>query len=608
MEQTLQTIQATLDSIDLQATPVGDRDVAARLDNTVEARGDKAGLTASSMADLMAFAFCEDYRDDKSGWGLYYGPMWVMQNEAGQWTESPSIKHVDEKVLAHWSARAQNTTHPVLRFRYADLWWEFSKRVAGTSVNVSMPRIVIDAAIEIATRQLCDHSVKINVKLRRAMSIALSIGDDSRLSRLREAVLSFERAVAVDSQLGLWGIAFDLLVENTRANASAEQVATIIKDLESRLARVSGANGAAPDPFATEAAAMRLVSYYRRENDVDAMRRVLRTFGSTFLKAAESAAPIVASSWLHRVFSLYNQHGLREDADAVAVLLRSVGAKVKDPMSMISHETEIPKEKIEAYLRAMTAGGLATALTRIAFQFVLDKDQMEAEVQEQAKSTALMHIMPRTIYDDDGRMVAHIGTYDADPEGHVVQHTSQRMAIDSFFLRRVFERVLDQYKPGLADLTACVFVSPAFAEPQRPIVELGIKAYLENRWVESTHLLVPQVEDALRTVVEQSGDSSYKQGRNGSLMLKNFDDLLRMDCIEKAMGQNIVEYFRILFVDQRGWNVRNNVCHGISPASAFGAGLADRVLHAVLVLAQLRRAPTTDTETSPPAVADPHAP
>lgn len=73
-------------------------------------------------------------------------------------------------------------------------------------------------------------------------------------------------------------------------------------------------------------------------------------------------------------------------------------------------------------------------------------------------------------------------------------------------------------------------------------------------------------------------------------MLKTLDDLLREEAVTQSLGENVVHYFHVLFTDQRGWNIRNDVCHGITPVIAFSTQMTDRILHALLVLALLRRA------------------
>jgi hypothetical protein len=68
--------------------------------------------------------------------------------------------------------------------------------------------------------------------------------------------------------------------------------------------------------------------------------------------------------------------------------------------------------------------------------------------------------------------------------------------------------------------------------------------------------------------------------------------------VQLALGVNIVAYFRVLLSDGRGWNVRNNVCHGLAPVSMLTMVVADRVLHALLVLALMLKRSIRLTQTS----------
>ena len=81
-----------------------------------------------------------------------------------------------------------------------------------------------------------------------------------------------------------------------------------------------------------------------------------------------------------------------------------------------------------------------------------------------------------------------------------------------------------------------------------------------------------------------AGGNVLKQARGGSFHLRTFDEILRDEIIIEALGEDFADYFRILFTDQRGWNVRNNVCHGLKEPSMFNSQIADRLLHALLCL------------------------
>jgi len=73
--------------------------------------------------------------------------------------------------------------------------------------------------------------------------------------------------------------------------------------------------------------------------------------------------------------------------------------------------------------------------------------------------------------------------------------------------------------------------------------------------------------------------------------------LLRDENIEKCFDTNVSFYFRTLLTDQRGWNLRNDVCHGICPTTVFDSASADRVMHVILCLALVRENSTSVNES-----------
>ena len=107
--------------------------------------------------------------------------------------------------------------------------------------------------------------------------------------------------------------------------------------------------------------------------------------------------------------------------------------------------------------------------------------------------------------------------------------------------------------------------------------------------------MIPQVEDAVRNLVEKMGGVVLKPARNGGLHPKMFDELLRDERMAQIFGEDTALYFQVLFTDPRGWNLRNNVCHGITPDSSFNASEADRVVYVLLCLALTREQEDSET-------------
>jgi hypothetical protein len=117
----------------------------------------------------------------------------------------------------------------------------------------------------------------------------------------------------------------------------------------------------------------------------------------------------------------------------------------------------------------------------------------------------------------------------------------------------------------------------------------GLKSYFNIDYLSAVSLLIPQIEDVFRNLVEIGGGNILKSPRLGiGYQYKILDELLRDELITKVFGMDAAHYFRILLTDQRGWNIRNRVCHGLAKTDLFSPKVADRIFHVLLCLSQVR--------------------
>lgn len=68
----------------------------------------------------------------------------------------------------------------------------------------------------------------------------------------------------------------------------------------------------------------------------------------------------------------------------------------------------------------------------------------------------------------------------------------------------------------------------------------------------------------------------------------SLDGLLNSDEIKENLPEDVIVYFKNLFTEQNGWNLRNLSCHGLLPIESFSSTMADRIVHAFSVLRQLK--------------------
>lgn len=588
MDEILDALKKALADFDQELRPLTESKVSQAL-GTLKELKDNLNPPMEWSAEVTAFDFVEGYGNHYAGWGTYYGPISTWKSNDGTVAEYPNISKVTEQVIQYWSERAKASKHPVLRVRYADLIWDLSEIVTKKPPSYVFARAVVDGVIEIARRNLHENKVSTIKKLERALSLALSLNDMTRIENVRDAIIDYEDSVAQDDKPGLWGFAFDLLMDNDKVNLPVEQKTKLIADLEGHLQRASRLTISGDgDPWLVDASALRLAKYYRKIGRAGDIKRVLNMLGDAFIRASLNASALQASGWLERVYGVLREYGLVDESEKIAIKLRELGTKARAELKSVSQKVEVSSEDMQKYVASLVEGDPDQVFSKIAAHFIPRKDEAEKDLRDLANIAPLQFLMPVELQDASGRPVAKVGSLEDDLVGRVVLHISQTMAMSSMFLRAVLDALIRR-EPKFGELYLNhLYHSPAFGLERKSIIELGVKAYLNGDHLTSVHVLIPQFENAVRTIFEKAGGSVLKPGRGGSFNLKILDDLLSEQVLLQIFGEDTMLYFKILFTDPRGWNLRNRVCHGLCDPGEFKPSLSDRVVHALLCLAQVR--------------------
>jgi hypothetical protein len=132
------------------------------------------------------------------------------------------------------------------------------------------------------------------------------------------------------------------------------------------------------------------------------------------------------------------------------------------------------------------------------------------------------------------------------------------------------------------------------------LLRAAIGAYLHSDWATAIHLVVPQIEYALRRVLVFCRRPLTCPSGGGIFFLKTLNQVFHDPAIEQALPRDVRVYLQTLLCDQRGLNIRNNVCHGLWDSGNFNSFIADLVIHALLVIGLLRPSTAADSGASSP--------
>jgi len=112
----------------------------------------------------------------------------------------------------------------------------------------------------------------------------------------------------------------------------------------------------------------------------------------------------------------------------------------------------------------------------------------------------------------------------------------------------------------------------------------GLHAGLKGDFLLSTHLLIPQVENSIRFILEQHGVVTSYLNAEGIQDEKDINALLYTPELQDILGEDMLFDLQCILVERVGSNMRNRMAHGLLPDLYFSVPQAQYVWWIVLKL------------------------
>ena len=174
-------------------------------------------------------------------------------------------------------------------------------------------------------------------------------------------------------------------------------------------------------------------------------------------------------------------------------------------MVQLTASVEIRNEEIEQFVAEITKGSAEESLERIALHFVPRIDEIQAEVADTNRRYPLQGMF-QTVKLAEQQIVAKIGPALVDPDGSLIKALSERINFSAFFLSKSLDGAVERH--GLTPDVLLDFLGKSVVFGEADLLELvhdGIEAYFAGDHVKAIHVLVPQIEGALRPPIGHIG-------------------------------------------------------------------------------------------------------
>lgn len=528
-----------LEAIEANPEPSVDYELGDKLAGLHRAEGLTESERKGAWAESSAFSFRPM---DESPWGTHYGPIFTTTKDDGTPVYGPDISEIDEEIIAHWERRAIAAEHPVLRAQYADIVWDLKKSVTGNQADVQYATSAVDAYLEAIGAKLYKEPLIHAVEAaRRALQLALGINDQLRGQRCKEVLLGLFDEGLESGHIGVWTTVYDALVENKNVGLTIAERNRLTDGLEQILTACATLGDKHFDPWGAEAAAQRLATYYERLNRREDITRVIRTYGAAFERLAEQASPMLAMSWLQPIYNEFKNRGMHSDAARIQATSAEKGKNVASDLKEIRTPIEVGGQQLEEFVEAVTQGTAHEALLRIAARFIPKTEGIKALLQEMLTTAPLMaRIGVSRVVGD--HFAAQAGSIEKDPEGRLIMQLAQHIEIENLFLHEALQHLRKKSTIGVETILDVLNESPIFTAARRPLLYEGVQAYLEGDHIKAIHVIIPQVEQALRELLTLRCIPTLKAGRNGLMQLKNLNEMLREPAIKESLGEDLRLY------------------------------------------------------------------
>ncbi len=131
------------------------------------------------------------------------------------------------------------------------------------------------------------------------------------------------------------------------------------------------------------------------------------------------------------------------------------------------------------------------------------------------------------------------------------------------FIEPARRKILQEHPAHFHDLQFLVEHNPFVPSGREALFLRGLHAGLHGDWVLATHLLIPQLENAIRRIFDVKGIITSKVESDGTQDERDLGWLLTHESMAKIFGADMAFDLRGLLVERFGLNIRNDLSHGL---------------------------------------------
>lgn len=546
-------------------------------------KDERTQATFLLLADIMSL--CLRVEDDNSRYDDQpFQPMFVWADGK----RSAILQDFSEQQLKVLSEVLPTVTNPAIKARIADILWIRDRR----SYHL-MGKIAIESYISLAKNckpeKISDFADIVNQILPRAMQLAHQGGNHDQkegVVQCIQEIITRGEALKIYDTLALIQL---LQKYKSLYQGNAPLVdKQLYADESVKLAEKAVSE---KDFFGAQRAYDVAARWFQLLNN-SAKEKELKIFAAELsVQMADADNPqqskLTIAHHLTTAYERYRSIGGTENRreEIYTQLLEAQEASVSEMATISSGALDVTEyiEETEKTVQGKTPREILFYMMR---EYRSPSVQsLRQSIEERANENLLLDLFTHTMVDAKGRTVAQRrGLWANTPEEREIAIISQMY--EAAQTQRQIQIItgiepcrsvlLNEHTPNIDFFDQYVYYNPFIPSGREEIFRRGLYEGLRGDFLVCTHLLMPQVENSLRCVLERYGQVSSKIVEDGSQEDMNLSDLLSNSKPEKGkniltavLGEDIVFDLQSLLNEKASVNLRNELAHGKVNADRF---------------------------------------
>ncbi len=328
---------------------------------------------------------------------------------------------------------------------------------------------------------------------------------------------------------------------------------------------------------------MLLASLYQKAGDMGSCRSLKVERAEIYIEMANTAASnekpshLLATSYMQTAIKiLRDAGGQKERVEHLIDKLNMFQEKMLEEMSSFSHEVDITETVKDVESRVTGLSKEDAFIAMVAIPRFPKIDDLRKEATENAEKYPLQNLFTKYRVREQGKLSsigANAYSEDCDEREQAIFEQTLELANIHFpficrcLIQPVRERINIEHNYTLDDFRYIASKSPFVPSGHEELFATGLFYGMRGDFLVASHLLAPQMENAIRIILGEEGARVTGFDANSIQKERSLNALLCEDdgfnISQKIFGEHIHFSLRWLLVEQIGPNLRNRIAHGM---------------------------------------------